>query len=474
MGRLRSLVRRMKDTLELLNKYNETFQDQLNKGIIEKVDTSVRNSQETTKKHYVPHHVVITPSKAMTKICIVYDGSEKTKKEAKSLNECLLRGPVILEDLCGLLLHFRLERIALLADFEKAFLQVGLQPSEQGVTRFRWLKDISKLDLNGNLQIYHFARVPFGVISSPFLLGATDAHHLKKKENPIAEKIRKNIYVDNVITRTRIVVEAYDLYVEARNIFQAASMNLREWMSNSTEFLSLIPDNDRAHGENIKVLGIHWNPKEDNLRIKAPNIEMLNAVDTKRKLLQTVATIFDPLGYFSTVILAAKLLLHKLWINGINWDLPLNTQYLDELKAIATELERISTIAIPRFIGIAEITPDTNYYLLCFCDVSKFAFSTTIYLRISNHECQVNLLFAKCCLPPKKETTLPRLELLGTLIGVQCLNFMQKELRLPIHKRILWTNSQCVLHWLVSKKLLNAFVENRLKEIRAQSNLNYR
>ena len=144
-----------------------------------------------------------------------------------------------------------------------------------------------------------------------------------------------------------------------------------------------------------------------------------------------------------------KLFLHKLWITGIDWDLPLNTQYLHEWKAIASELEKISTIAIPRFTGIDEITPDTNYYLLCFCDASKFSFSTTIYLRISNHECQVNLLFAKCRLPHKQGTTLPR-------------------------KRILWTDSQCVLHWLVSKKLLNAFVENRLKNIRAQSNLNYR
>ena len=77
-------------------------------------------------------------------------------------------------------------------------------------------------------------------------------------------------------------------------------------------------------------------------------------------------------------------------------------------------------------------------------------------------------------MPPKKRTTLLRLELRGTLIGVRCLNFVQKELRLPIHKRILWTDSQCVLHWLVSKKLLDTFVENRLKEIQAQSNLNYR
>ena len=58
MGRLRSLVKRMKDTPELLNKYNETIQDQLNKGIIEKVDTSVRNSQETKKNIMFP----ITPS----------------------------------------------------------------------------------------------------------------------------------------------------------------------------------------------------------------------------------------------------------------------------------------------------------------------------------------------------------------------------------------------------------------------------
>ena len=198
---------------------------------------------------------MITPSKTTTKVRIVYDSSAKTKKEAKSLNKCLLRGPVILEDLCGLLLRFRLEKIALLADLEKAFLQVGLQPSEREVARFLWLKDISKLDLNGNLQIYRFARVPFGVISSPFLLGATVAHHLKKKENPIAEKIRKNIHVDNVITGTRTVVEAYDFYVAAKNIFQDASMNLCEWMSNSTEFLSFIPDNDRGHGQNIKVLG---------------------------------------------------------------------------------------------------------------------------------------------------------------------------------------------------------------------------
>ena len=136
-----------------------------------------------------------------------------------------------MEDLCGLLLRFRLEKVALLADLEKAFLQVRLQPSEGDVTRFLWLKDPSKLQLSGNIQIYRFAIVPFSVISSPFLLGATVAHHLEEKANPVAEKIQKNIYMGNVITGMKTPVEAYQFYVEAKNIFQEASMILREWMS---------------------------------------------------------------------------------------------------------------------------------------------------------------------------------------------------------------------------------------------------
>ena len=154
MGRLRSLLRRMKQMPELLTKYNETIQNQLEKGIIEKVDTNLQNSEKTSRKHYVPHHTAITPSKFTTKVRIIYDSSAKTKKNTKSLNEFLLRGPVILEDLCGLLLRFRLEKVALLADLKKAFLEVGLQPSEWDVTRFLWLKNSNKLELGGNIKSF--------------------------------------------------------------------------------------------------------------------------------------------------------------------------------------------------------------------------------------------------------------------------------------------------------------------------------
>ena len=71
------------------------------------------------------------------------------------------------------------------------------------------------------------------------------------------------------------------------------------------------------------------------------------------------------------------------------------------------------------------------------------------------------------------EITLPRLELLGVLIGVRAANFIVQELKLPIYKRYLWTDSECVLHWMKSSKLLPLFVENRIKEIRMEKDITF-
>ena len=136
VGRLKSTVMKLVKTPELFKQYDEIIQDQLNRGIIEKVTSS---SPESLIKHYIPHHPVITPSKNTTKVRIVYDASAKTKKENKSLNEFLYRGPVMLPNLCGLLIRYRLSPVGVVGDIEKAFLNVGLQVQDRDATRFLWL-----------------------------------------------------------------------------------------------------------------------------------------------------------------------------------------------------------------------------------------------------------------------------------------------------------------------------------------------
>ena len=60
---------------ELLHRYNQVIQDQLKKGIIEKV-----TKENSNQKHYIPHHATINTEKYTTKLRVIYDASAKTIK----------------------------------------------------------------------------------------------------------------------------------------------------------------------------------------------------------------------------------------------------------------------------------------------------------------------------------------------------------------------------------------------------------
>ncbi|XP_073967117.1 uncharacterized protein [Choristoneura fumiferana] len=204
-GRLVNLVKRL--DADTLRKYDETLKDQLEKEIIEVVPITQAN-EESNPIHYLPHHGVSVPGKSLR---IVYDASAKTK-DNKSLNEHLHCGPMLLEDLTGLILKFRCYSIGITADVEKAFLQIGLKEQDRDVTRFLWLKNIHKAVNEDNLMYLRFTRVPFGIISSPFMLNATIKHHLSKAESEKVRKLANDIYVDNIVTGANNTQEALDLY----------------------------------------------------------------------------------------------------------------------------------------------------------------------------------------------------------------------------------------------------------------------
>ncbi|XP_068723278.1 uncharacterized protein [Montipora capricornis] len=243
--------------------------------------------------------------------------------------------------MCGLPLRFRLHKVVLFAVVEKAFLQVGLQPNDRDVTRFIWLKDPSKPTLENNVQGLRFTRVPFGMISSPFLLAATIKNHLTTAGIPIAHQIADNMYVDNMITGVKTSTQADELYKGALTLFQLASVNLLEWASNSSEFLQNIPECDRIrnHGSPRNLLEfdhryychqwvsqsllrsenkkkkkhcslpaestIHWAPFLQSLRM--PSCSFRNCGN-------------DPLGLFSPVTPNAKLFIQELWEQEKDWD----------------------------------------------------------------------------------------------------------------------------------------------------------
>ena len=381
---------------------------------------------------------------------MVYDASAKTKKGSLSLNECLHRGPVILEDLCGLLLRFRAKKIGIIADIEKAFLQVALNPQDRDVTRFLWLKDINRCATKDNIQTYRFTRLPFGIISSPFLLSGTISHHLELDASDTAIQVKDDIYVDNLITGADNEKDALELYQNCKKIFGEASMNLRDWLSNSQELNCNFREEDKMKEKITKVLGLLWNVKFDTLSIPTKKFIDMQMATTKRAVLTATASIFDPLGLLTRATLHMKLFLQELWDRKMDWDDKLSFKEMQRWKVIMNKLKNNDQNEVPRFVGPII---QKNCQLLAFCDASEKAYAVTIYLRSSQDgQVTANLIFSKSRVAPRKLLTIPRLELMSTLIGLRSLNFIQKQMKL--HKnteRILWTDSKCVLHWIKNK-----------------------
>jgi hypothetical protein len=100
--RLMSLLKRLKQSPQLLTEYDSIIQDQLQKGIVEIVpQPSLSNSDQT---HYLPHHPVIRRDKSTSKLRIVYDASAKST--GSSLNDCLYTGPKFGQSIFNIVLCF--------------------------------------------------------------------------------------------------------------------------------------------------------------------------------------------------------------------------------------------------------------------------------------------------------------------------------------------------------------------------------
>ena len=166
------------------------------------------------------------------------------------------------------------------------------------------------------------------------------------------------------------------MYKEAKEIFQDASMNLRDWIFNSKFVNENASSEDQMKERVTKVLGLNWNTNTDELSISTRKLENIEQAKTKREVLTTLASIFYPLGMITPATLKMKLFLQELWKKGKEWDERLSSEEITTWKGIMTDLNGISSIHLPRFVGNA------SSQLLCFCESSSKAYATAIYLRI--------------------------------------------------------------------------------------------
>ena len=146
--------------------------------------------------------------------------------------------------------------------------------------------------------------------------------------------------------------------------------------------------------------------------------------------------------------------MQKIWQDGSTWDEPLSDVLKNEVENFRTATS--FTIEIPRYFG-----NPTKLHI--FVDASEAAYAAVAYAISERGSC---FLLSKTKVKPLRVVTLPRMELLGALLGSRLLNFLKDEVFKSNIETMLWTDSTISLGWIVSpSSKYKPFVGNRIAEI---------
>ncbi|UYV84865.1 hypothetical protein LAZ67_X003774 [Cordylochernes scorpioides] len=121
-GRYEKRLRKMTEDLkkrDFYHHYNKIFEEWEEKGITKRI----QSDQEYKLEYFLPHRAVVKSGSSTTPVQPVFDASCKTKV-GWSRNDCFAKGPNLLELIPDIMLRFRLNKISIVADIEKAFLQI--------------------------------------------------------------------------------------------------------------------------------------------------------------------------------------------------------------------------------------------------------------------------------------------------------------------------------------------------------------
>lgn len=109
------------------------------------------------------------------------------------------------------------------------------------------------------------------------------------------------------------------------------------------------------------MLDLNWRPNEDSLSFDFSSIIL---VFTKHGVLSEIARIFDPLEFFTPVVLFAKHLMQSIWSSFITWDDKLPLEIEEEWFQLNAEFSSLLVFLI--LLG-PEVDPR-----ICYVDLLHF------------------------------------------------------------------------------------------------------
>lgn len=441
MRRFKSLEKRLTHSSQLYEEYRRFIQEYIELGYMREVLPS--EPSPIIHSYYMPHHAVHKHTSTTTKLRVVFDGSCKTTTGI-SLNDSLMVGPTIQDDLFLILTRYRTFKYALTADITKMYRQVLVHPDQTSLQRILWRNSAEE-----PIRTFELLTVTYGTSSALFL--AIRALRKLAEDNiskfSIGSRVALNdFYVDDLVTGADTLQEALAIKSETTQLLQEGQFELRKWASNEP----VLQTNQSTISQKefilscdkeceTRTLGLVWNYNSDQFKFPSINSLPPLTTPTKRSILSRISLIFDPLGLLGPSTLIAKIIMQDLWRLRIDWDESLPLDVHTKWKRYETELPALSNINLPHRV----ITVDKYKALELhgFSDASELAYGACIYLRATtiNREHSTHLLCSKNRVAPLKSLSIPRLELCAALLLAQLVNKVLKSLKRKVQSIYMWT-----------------------------------
>lgn len=494
LARLRSTEKRLaKRGSEYAKAYSGQIQDMVSRGVARKLtDEEIKNYQGPV--HYLPHHEILKPESKSTPIRIVFNSSASYMGHV--LNDYYAKGPDILGDLWGILLRFRQKPVAMAGDISKMYNSVLISELDKMTHRFLWR------DMNTNKQPDHyclqtvtFGDRPSGIISITAL--RKTAEMFKTEYPETVDMIMGDSYVDDILHSCETRSEAVSKINATEEILKAGGFHIKQWVISGhhgiTEEVKVIDT------EIEKVLGMMWEPKEDQFSFKVrinfskkcknvhkePNItvdEITQKIPnplTKRMILSQVASLYDPLGLVIPFTIRCKILMRQLITlkreqNGVDqtlsWDDPIPADMYDQWVCLFKDMFALEKVRFQRCVK-----PDSaigNPTLVVYADASNVAYSTCAYVRyqLQDGTYSAQLLAAKGRIAPLRQITIPRLELCAAVLSSRLRKAIEKELKFVFKRVFHLVDSQIVRSQIQRESHgFETFVATRVAEIQTHT-----
>ena len=173
----------------------------------------------------------------------------------------------------------------------------------------------------------------FGAVSSPGCANYGLKQHAKEQSHTHqlgSQFIARDFYVDDGIISVESAEKAIQIAKEARELCAMGGLRLK-FVSNNCAVLQSIPSTE--HAKDIKAkdlrfnytaleraLGMYWNIESHCFTFK---VSLNNQPATRRGILSSVASIYDPLGFVAPYLLNGQKILQDMCHQGTGWDDPI-------------------------------------------------------------------------------------------------------------------------------------------------------